>query len=193
MGGLEEGNKMVTFNKCKLIVRILELAELKCMKKVHVDRVTNVSGFGFTNTTTGTGFTIFHRGRFLITYDISRHSINSSVVIPDLGNPDEFHKKFIRININALDEGRMPVLERFTRNNTGFEVPASVSLDEEEFDSVCFQHSLLTDGSALFGVMIEPFISSHKFKSSEWVLRSHLLEESEEFMMELITVLENME
>lgn len=111
---------------------------------------------------------IYHHTNYIINYTITPEFYRSSLAIV----PDIDPWRSVPYFTLKLREGRgtdmIPIQRRYSDTILDVNVSTDIIHDEDEFDSVCFQNSLLYESTDLHGIMLEPFIRNLHVPGSRW-------------------------
>lgn len=111
---------------------------------------------------------VYHHNNFILNYTITPEYYSSSVALLPVVDPWRAVPYFTVKLRECRGNDVILIHKRYSTEIQDINVSTDIIHDEDTFDSVCFQNSLLHENTDLYGIMFEPFARNLQIRGSRW-------------------------
>lgn len=111
---------------------------------------------------------VYHHSNYILNYTITPEYYKSSVsIVPDVDPWNSVPYFTVKLCENRGTD-IIEIHKRYSTEIMDINVSSDIINDEDTFDSICFQNSLLHESTNLHGIMFEPFARNLQVRGSRW-------------------------
>lgn len=155
---------MFSHEKCLLLQQIIDYVT----NNIHTSGTTIYYNNDYKFYVSDHEGTIYHKDNYILNYAISPEYYRSVLhITPDV-DPWKAALYFSILFREGRGTDAISIRRRYSDDDLEINVSTSIIHDEDEFDSICFQNSLLHESTDLHGIMFEPFARNLRIPGSSW-------------------------